>query len=152
MLTLNLQWPSKPHSKYGLYLWQLHHFTCLFSTLFQRLRIIDMQSGGPSALITTVIFSQLSWIYMYLLSHLTVGIFTYPCFFSLKIIWFRSSEWSTYKVAKGPKWIFIATKKFICYCVYRKDFKPSYGKLGILGSIFPKVPSCGLTTTLTRPK
>lgn len=33
---------------------------------------------------------------------------------------------------------------------FRKDFRPSYGKLGILGSIFPKVPWLGLTATATK--
>ena len=34
--------------------------------------------------------------------------------------------------------------------VYRKDFRPSYGTLGIFGSIFPKVPWRGLTATTTK--
>lgn len=31
-----------------------------------------------------------------------------------------------------------------------KDFRPSYGKLGILRSIFPKVPLLGMTATVTK--
>ena len=37
-----------------------------------------------------------------------------------------------------------------CFCLFHKDFRPSYGKLGILGSIFPKVPWLGLTATATK--
>ena len=32
----------------------------------------------------------------------------------------------------------------------RKDFRPCYGKLGTLGSIFPRVPWLGLTATATE--
>ncbi|KAK2567630.1 ATP-dependent DNA helicase Q-like 3 [Acropora cervicornis] len=31
-----------------------------------------------------------------------------------------------------------------------KEFRPSYGKLGILRSIFPKVPLLGMTATVTK--
>ena len=33
---------------------------------------------------------------------------------------------------------------------FRKDFRPSYGKLGILRSIFSKVPLLGMTATATQ--
>lgn len=33
---------------------------------------------------------------------------------------------------------------------FRKDFRPSYRKLGILRSIFPKVPLLGMTATATK--
>ena len=34
--------------------------------------------------------------------------------------------------------------------MFKQDFRPSYGKLGTLGSIFPKVPWLGLTATATK--
>lgn len=37
----------------------------------------------------------------------------------------------------------------VCFS-FRKEFRPSYGKLGMLGSIFPKVPWLGLTATATK--
>ena len=33
---------------------------------------------------------------------------------------------------------------------FRKDFRPSYGKLGILRNIFPKVPLLVMTATATK--
>ena len=36
------------------------------------------------------------------------------------------------------------------FFLFRKDFRPSYGKLGTLGSFFPKVPWLGLTATAPK--
>ena len=54
-------------------------------------------------------------------------------------------------------WIIVFTEPYIkeffqwhVSVYFRKDFRPSYGKLGILGSIFPKVPWLGLTATATK--
>lgn len=35
-------------------------------------------------------------------------------------------------------------------CLFQEGFRPSYGKRGILGSIFPNVPWLGLTATVTK--
>lgn len=36
------------------------------------------------------------------------------------------------------------------YFSFRKDFRPSYGKLATIGSILPQVPLLGLTATATK--
>lgn len=35
-------------------------------------------------------------------------------------------------------------------CWNRKDFRPAYSKLGLLGSLFPDIPLLGLTATATK--
>ena len=35
------------------------------------------------------------------------------------------------------------------YCHFRKNFRPCYGKIGTLGSLFPGVPILALTATAT---
>ena len=69
-------------------------------------------------------------VYIYTVSHMSTLIILNACF--------RSS--------------FAYCSSFVSLIHYhfRKDFRPSYGKLVTLGSIFPKVPLLGMTATATR--